>query len=568
MSFDSSVSRLQGYLFRAPPARITVGISILVSLLAIPLLGGLREALLMSVIPAVAAALLTHPMVRILGGTFTLRRSALLSLVGAFGLLLFLLAHRAGAPWLHLPTLGGFYLGLGFLWGFRTVLLVAIARLHPLMALPAGLHTLPALLGAALLGPVPWTPVLLVMLLFLAASLFYLWVVDAPMRRLLGTPGYPFFRGYLSQKDEPQRLESFFASIGEPADLPVSAFDFQTPQGKRKAAFVVSMAHPGPVGHVGGGNLSERFAGALDGPVFPFHGATHYDMSPATTPGAQQVVEAARRALDRVKPAPGATPSITVSRGWFQVHAQRFGDSILLVASPLQPADDLDFSLGLLAAASAGRDGIRTVTLADAHNLGTEDAPVVAPGTRPASDLMGAIGEALRLLEREPLHPLRMGVASMQVQGSTLGALGLQAAVAEAGGQRTAYLLFDGNNMAPGLREKLAEGLPVDRVVVATTDTHTVNLLQVRNYVGSSGDEEALREAARRMVQAALADLEEVRAGAHTEVAEGVRTLGPQRSAMLVSTAHAVSILGTTLGVVLTLLASGVGLWVLARMGN
>ena len=67
------------------------------------------------------------------------------------------------------------------------------------------------------------------------------------------------------------------------------------------------------------------------------------------------------------------------------------------------------------------------------------------------------------------------------LQNSTLkagmGAGGITAIVVQVENQKTAYIVIDGNNMVPGLREKILDALAAlgfDASEVFTTDTHAV----------------------------------------------------------------------------------------------
>ncbi len=97
--------------------------------------------------------------------------------------------------------------------------------------------------------------------------------------------------------------------------------------------------------------------------------------------------------------------------------------------------------------------------------------------------------EAMDRCRTTPLYPFRIGVSHhtlpfSRVQG--FGDLGVQVLVVDADGQRTAYILIDGNNMAEGMREVLLEEVRkvVDHAEVMTTDSHVVNTITGKNPVG------------------------------------------------------------------------------------
>ncbi|MFQ5553698.1 MAG: DUF2070 family protein, partial [Thermoplasmata archaeon] len=126
----------------------------------------------------------------------------------------------------------------------------------------------------------------------------------------------------------------------------------------------------------------------------------------------------------------------------------------------------------------------------------------------------------------------------------------------ELDGQRTAYLLFDGNNMVPDLREELLGGLEdlVDEAEVLTTDNHIVNnTLPGFNPVGWRTDREALARASRAAVEEALSSLAPASVGGHTGLLEDVAVWGHQ-TAIRLTTAISSSLATIRINAVVTFL--------------
>jgi putative membrane protein len=158
-------------------------------------------------------------------------------------------------------------------------------------------------------------------------------------------------------------------------------------------------------------------------------------------------------------------------------------------------------------------------------------------------------------------------------------------------------VLVDGNNMAPGLRDRIVDTLTagggrveiespvradgagpgsgpggggtaaagptgpdapaVDAVEVMTTDTHIVNTVQATNRVGSAVDHDEVVSIVRRLTTEALADREPVEAGMATERAE-VTVFGNDRTETLASHANAVVAMGGALALAVTAAAFAV----------
>jgi putative membrane protein len=126
-------------------------------------------------------------------------------------------------------------------------------------------------------------------------------------------------------------------------------------------------------------------------------------------------------------------------------------------------------------------------------------------------------------------------------------------------GQTTAYVLVDGNNMEPGLRDRIVDALAdyVDESEVMTTDTHIVNTVEADNQVGAVIDHDDLVALVSSLVEEALDDREPVSAGMATERAE-VTIFGNDRTETLASHANAVVSLGGALAAAVILAAMAV----------
>ena len=141
----------------------------------------------------------------------------------------------------------------------------------------------------------------------------------------------------------------------------------------------------------------------------------------------------------------------------------------------------------------------------------------------------------------------------------------LDGAVFEVAGQRTAYVLIDGNNMEPGLRDAIVVELDgVDNAEVMTTDTHIVNTVEAENQVGQAIPDDELIALIADLTDRAVDDLEPVEAGMASEKAR-VTVFGNDRTETLASTANAVVSLGGALAVtfILTVLTVSIGIFLL-----
>jgi putative membrane protein len=112
--------------------------------------------------------------------------------------------------------------------------------------------------------------------------------------------------------------------------------------------------------------------------------------------------------------------------------------------------------------------------------------------------------------------------------------------VVNAGGQKTAYVLFDGNNMQTGARDEIRRRLlaRVDECEVATTDTHVVNTVSGRNQVGLRVPVDDFYPLVEEAVIEALLDAAPARTAGATAWCRGIVVFGSQRISQLASTVN------------------------------
>ncbi|MFB6124758.1 MAG: DUF2070 family protein [Halanaeroarchaeum sp.] len=609
---QGELASLSKYIFRAPSWYSTVAFSVFIAGVAGAaafdsrfILEDIWQGVFFIGAPTFVSALATTPVDRALGGQLTFTRSSLLATIGE--LIVVVTVMVAGVVALVTPLGQNFVFdaliaALAFVFAIRLLVVLAVSRTSPVLAaIPASLQTLTA--GAVLFiysgtmnyltigGPylrailtrpekapheityafVPEDFALLIGMSILYAVFAYTFirVLDRPWRRSLGVSSLDFVRGFIGHIAEGSReLEDFFEAIGESALVPVTVLSFRRSEGDEKARFVLPMIHPGPMGDIGGGNFPQRVAESTTGLAFPPHATAGHDFNLVTEREVDTLLDAADRAMDALEYDGGATPGIRTTVGDASILGQRFGDDGLLVTT-FSPsfADDVDYAVGLATAAEARVAGMDDVLLVDAHNcnngLEGDDLGHVVPGSHRSFDMMQAAGETSAALVDADPAPLRLGTAWDRTPwrpADGIGPLGVRVAVLEAGDQRTGYVLVDGNNMEPGLRETLVDSLDaLDEVEIMTTDTHVVNTVESTNQVGGAIEDQALLDIVSALVAEAIDDLEPVEAGMATERAE-VTVFGNDRTETLASQANAVISMGGWLGAAVILATTAISL--------
>jgi len=547
------------------------------------------EGLFFLGVPTVVATLLSTVIDRRFGGRLTRDRSALLALVCEFIVIAVLLVAGLvalvtafGQPFVFDALL----IALAAIFAFRLLILMAVSRLStPRSVVTASVQTVaaagilfiysgalyslqverpfleslfarPEVAPEALQYSVyPFDFLLLagICTIHIGAVYFFLRVIDEPWQRSLGVSVLDFIQGFIGHLGEGSSdLEEFFEEIGEEALVPVTVLSFRRPDGEEKAAFVLPMIHPGPMGDIGGGNLPIRIAERTEGLAFPPHATAGHDFNLVTSSEVEAICETVTRAHDRITYTDTTTQGARVQEGDATLTGHAFGDDVLAV-NTFSPtfADDVEYAVGLSAVAEGRSSGLDDVLLVDAHNcndgLEGEDLGHIVPGSQRSFDLIHGTGRLAERLSGMQQHSLRLGTAWEQTDWEPedgIGPLGVRVAVVEGGGHRTAYVLVDGNNMQPGLRDRIvAQVEGTDLVEVMTSDTHIVNTVEAENQVGQAISDGGLVAVIQDLVDRAVADLEPVEAGMASERAE-VTVFGNDRTETLASHANAMVSMG------------------------
>ncbi|MES3517520.1 MAG: DUF2070 family protein [Natronomonas sp.] len=597
---QGNLAALSRFVFRTPDWSLSLFVALLVAAIAGIaafdsrfMLDDAGQGIFYIGVPTVVAVFLTPPLDRRLGGQLTYNRSALLAVVCEMLLVVVLVGAAVVAAVSGLGQrfiFDALLVGLASIFAVRLFVVVAVSRQSlPVAVLPASVQTVA---GAAMLfvyggmfrelpvsgataelfaradrapaalsvvTPRDFLVLGVVCGIYAAAVGLFVVAIDRPWRRSLGVSVLDFVAGFIGHIAEDSReLEEFFTTLGETCVVPVTVCSIRRlDDGTEKARFVLPTVHPGPMGDIGGGNLPERIAESTDGLAFPPHATAGHDFNLVSEREVDRLLEAAEDAVETIEYGPTASRGIRTQEGDSKLLGQAIGDGAFVTATHAPaPADDVAFSVGLSTAAEIRSGGIEDVLLVDAHNcndgLEGEDLGHVSPGSQRSVDMMTAgrrLGEMLAAAER---HQLSVGVAAEPTDWTPsegIGPLGVRAAVFEVDGHRTAYVLVDGNNMEPGVRERLLESIPTEEAEVLTTDTHVVNTMEATNQVGDAVDVADLSAVVSDVVEAAIEDVECVEAGIATRQTE-VTVFGNDRTETLASTANAMIGMGGAFAVV------------------
>ncbi len=371
---------------------------------------------------------------------------------------------------------------------------------------------------------------------------FFTFLLNRVGRGTLGIASLPLFKAFMANWTENINapLEGFFERLGYERDVKLSMLAFRTGE-KIKALMVVPALHSGPFRNVGSSLLPCMIQDALENKlrcvVSVPHGLAGHELDLSSQLQSERIVDRILGSVDFSPFFSRATPLVRARKNGASASCQIFGDCALLTLT-LSPKtmEDLPQKLELTIANEAEKTGLSFAIVIDAHNS------VNGPFN---------LKEAVNPLRKVALSSLEQAVnrerASFEVgaakitpgefgleEGMGLG--GITVIVVRVGGQKTAYVTIDGNNMVSGLREKILSDLQEVGVAdgeILTTDTHSVNgvVLTERGYhpVGEAIDNAKLISYVRQATMNALGDLESAEVSWRTETISGVRVIGEKQ---------------------------------------
>lgn len=378
-------------------------------------------------------------------------------------------------------------------------------------------------------------------LILMIAIYSFILVIESPVRRNLGVGGLELLSLFIAQYSEGSKaMEKLFEDMGEPIDTLVGVVSFKGENGI-KGLFISPCVHPGPVGTIGGGNMPTQLANSFDTFTMVSHGPSTHDFNPVSSKEICKIKNVVENALEDMEYSKLATPFMWVESEDAKLGVQYFGNNLLLLATfaPLG-FDDIDFGVGLaLIKTAQGHTKAENVVLVDCHNSFKGESGRVLPGNPEVFQLVDAIEKLEKTEEKE----FKMGCASDPIselgKKSGVGQSGVKVMVLNVGGQKTAYILLDGNNMVIGFRDEILKAvkeLGVDNAEVMTTDTHFVNNLSGGHNPLGTRDRDLIIEKTVECTKNALNDLEPVMAGTKMLKISNINTLGPTHATELVTT--------------------------------
>lgn len=381
-------------------------------------------------------------------------------------------------------------------------------------------------------------------IIFIIAIYSFITVVESPMKKNLGIGVLDLLSLFLAHMNEGSNsLENLFEHMGESISTIVSFISFKKKDSNDlKCLFISPCVHPGPLGDIGGSNMPTILASDYDNFTMVAHGPSTHDFNPVAVKEIDKIKESINRGLEKAEYSSKASVFKRYEHKNVKIGVQFFNKGMVLL-STFAPngSDDIEFGVGLtMMAQSKSKCEVKDSIIVDCHNSFTPESGEVLPG----NDEVFEIIEVIDKIEcAKEYSGLKVGCSYVNMEGldktNGIGQSGLKTMVVEVNNQRTAYLLFDSNNMEIGFRQEIIEAandLDIDEIEVMTTDTHYVNTLS-RGYnpIGIN-EREKIIEFAKKSINEAISNLEEVEVATGTEKIENLKTFGPNNSTELIST--------------------------------
>jgi putative membrane protein len=414
------------------------------------------------------------------------------------------------------------------------------ALLQPILCIVALLAFWTATSVSLTLQALPYA-VLAPIISFTAVYLF-LQSLDRLGKTSYGLPAMSFFRAFILNwvTDDNTPLEKHLAETGQDSDISVSFIKFDAK--KPKSAIIVPLVHPGPFKNIGSSLLPSMLKHEFDQTYScncctPL-GILGHELDLASQEQNHKIVSEVLKQAKTPSTATLASPFIRASSGCATASCQIFGDTafIAVTMAPLT-TEDMPQELGRMVTEEAIRLGLKHAVIVNDHNaLDDENADMNAHLFELKEAAFACLKQAVTL----PAKPFKVGSATLYPAEFTakmgMGTGGITAIVVEVDDQRTAYVVIDGNNMVPYLREKILAALTAagfNECEVFTTDTHAVSALVTgeRGYhpIGEAMNHDVLIGYLVDSAKNAAQNLEAAKSGFVEFIVPNVRVIGEER---------------------------------------
>lgn len=376
----------------------------------------------------------------------------------------------------------------------------------------------------------------------LIASALFFYPIERLGEKTYSMPSLPMFKAFIVNwvTNDNAPLEGLLEKMGEDTDVEVNVLKFEA-SSKPKAAVVVSLVHPGPFKNIGSSTLpalmKHNFQKELHCETATPLGVLGHERDLASQAQNQKIITQVTASANFKASSNLASPAVRASEGVASACCQIFGDTALVcfTLSP-QTTEDLPQELGQFVSEEAAKYGLKHTIVVNSHNSLTDVIEV----EKYLDALKKAASQSLQKAVEQSPSQFMVGAASIYPVEFTLkdgmAAGGITAVVAKVQEQKSVYVVIDGNNMIPSLREKILASLRsagFEEGEVLTTDTHAVSAIITghRGYhpVGEAMDNELLIRYIVDTAKKADASMEPANVGCLQLIVPNVRAIGEKR---------------------------------------
>ncbi len=372
------------------------------------------------------------------------------------------------------------------------------------------------------IGPPSWYVPVLIAGTSLLIGILTIVTLDSISTPGLGVPATQAIEDFLCFKSgRESALDKIFSNLKtvRTVKVPIRVVAFKRESdGRVVGAFVIPWVHPGPLGHVGGGDLPGMIVKKLKEKgvtALVFHSTTTHDYNPATREDALKVVD---KVLELVKRAEetdeGYERSSTVEKGKStDTRVQMIGDVPIVVLSKYpEPSDDIDVGVGMQIEREINGWVI------DAHNsFGDPDKGRVYPLTKDHWKLYKDAIKCIESVSCSEKYYINVGFSNDEINVPGVGKGGVSVAYFKVGVGDFCYVVYDANNIEKHVREYIEREISKEfgcDVIVCTTDSHEVNI-RGYNPLGwkiSKNELKKLGETTKDVVKKAMESVEKCKA--------------------------------------------------------
>jgi len=361
-----------------------------------------------------------------------------------------------------------------------------------------------------------------------------LWREDDSGLRLV-----PLFRAFLMAWAEKhsQPLEEEITGVAVYKDLDVDMVKFIGDDGRCLVNVVVPYIHPGPFLNVGSSAISKVITDRLSASgctTMVCHGVSTHDLDMTRSSDLEKIVESIH-ASKSTGSGSKCTPMTRADVEGAKASCQLFNSTAFFTLTMAPKShDDIPVSVLSRIRNDLTGEGVKAVVV-DAHNSLLEEDLLTDTD---AENLHNASMEAFRKARGEEQRNFSIAAATVIPNEWRLdegvGPCGISALLVRLEtGETYAYLCFDSNNMATGLRERLLDVIREEGCIdgeALTSDTHLVNGIGAtdRGYypIGERTDWGSLTEYVRGVIRSASSKLTSAHASFSSAVVPNIPVIG------------------------------------------